>query len=205
MSHPKVLKRIGTPVMSALLGVMMAFGLTGALAAPASAAQLTPLDLCLMIFPNGISGSGATEAALQGSGLTPEQIQAIVGAASAGDMTCYDIFGGGPVEPTEVPVEPTEIPVEPTEIVVEPTEIVVVPTEVVVEPTKVTAEPTKVADSGKTEPTKTVAVTTMPSTGDGAGPSSGIPTAALLAVLVMAIAGAAGTILRLTTARATRR
>lgn len=205
--------RIGTSFVSALLGVVMALGLTGVLAPATAAHGMSPLELCLLIFPNGISASQATEAALQGSGLTPGEIAMVVSAASAGDMTCYDLFGGAPpvdptvppVDPTVPPVDPTVPPVDPTAPPVDPTAPAVDPTTAPMQPTTAPAEPTTGSHSGTTEATKSVTVTTMPSTGSGAGPSSGLPAVGLLTGLAVLLAAVAGVTLRATAVRAPRR
>jgi hypothetical protein len=204
MSRSHARRRFGRSLLGVLLAAVMTLGFTGAFA-PATAAQgITPLQACLALFPNGISGSQATAAALQGSGLSQEMIDAIVAAASTGDMTCYDIFGGAPPEPTvaptEPPVVPTQPPVEPTkEPVVHPTNAPVEPTKAPAEPTKAPAEPTK-ATGGKTAAT----VTTMPTTGHGPDSSSGLP-AGLLAALATVLALVAGVTARLTATRNARR
>jgi hypothetical protein len=171
----------------------MALAFSGLVAMPAAAAQEDEeaLQLCLMIFPNGISGTEAATAALANSGLDPAEIDEILAAAGSGPITCYDIFGGAPPteEPTQPPTqEPTQPPTqEPTQPPTQPA------TEV---PTK---EPTK-ATGGKTAPT----VTTMPTTGHGSDGGSGAP-AALYAALATVLTLVAAVALRLTGARDTRR
>lgn len=190
MSRSHVRSRFGQSLLATIVAAMMAFAFSGLVATPA-AAQSEELQLCLMIFPNGISGTEAATAALANSGLDPAEIDEILAAAGSGPITCYDIFGGAP--PTEEPTQPpTEVPTQPpTE---EPTQP---PTEV---PTK---EPTK--ESTKATGDKTVAtVTTMPTTGHGPDGGTGVP-AALYAALATVLTLVAAVALRMTGARDTRR
>lgn len=52
----------------------------------------TPLEACQEVLPDGIDVSGAVEEALADSDLPPELVAEIVEAASAGDLTCEELF-----------------------------------------------------------------------------------------------------------------